>query len=359
MISKFTISTLLVGCSLSVLAQNPITTNIIPPVGAVIVYDYLDTTGVQPGSAGNGQTWNFSSFSPLNEDEIQTVVPVASAPSISSFPGTNYVIKGNTMVSNDTAFAYYNSTSSILEIKGTYLASQTLPFAFPYSNPETSMIFPFNFNGTFSDNFVGSYTVMNSGITITDYRTGQVSALYDGYGTLQLPNGTYNNVARVKIHQHIVDSTVYVGIPLPAAVITYNGTTHDWFATNGSVKFNLLTFTRDTSVSNGSTTIDKTILYQKSYAVGIAEAPSLKAEVRAYPNPSNGMAFLEIENADNGTASIVVTDVTGKTVMSSATGLVANGFNKIAIDLEGLPTGLYQIRVVQDQNIWVSKILKD
>ena len=78
--------------------------------------------------------------------------------------------------------------------------------------------------------------------------------------------------------------------------------------------------------------------------VNINEANSTKVSI--YPNPTNGMLFVEGE----GINSIEVMDINGRTVKSSA--------KAGAIDLSDLENGVYMVRTATENGVSVKKIVK-
>ena len=70
-----------------------------------------------------------------------------------------------------------------------------------------------------------------------------------------------------------------------------------------------------------------------------------------YPNPSNGI--FTIDNQNNETYSVSVTDIIGKVVYNS---IITNLTNK-SIDLSKVESGVYSIEFENDGNSFVQKII--
>jgi len=81
--------------------------------------------------------------------------------------------------------------------------------------------------------------------------------------------------------------------------------------------------------------------------IGIEE--NLEQEVKAYPNPTNGQLWIETVNTDR----IEIYDLQGKLVFNQ---LVFD--NKSQLDLSDIPTGIYQIHLLSDNQRRVTKIVK-
>jgi len=65
--------------------------------------------------------------------------------------------------------------------------------------------------------------------------------------------------------------------------------------------------------------------------------------VKVYPNPSNGNMVLEYSFESD--AQVIITDMTGKTVLA---GTLLNGGHQAAISLDGVGSGIYLMRVMQN-----------
>jgi hypothetical protein len=82
----------------------------------------------------------------------------------------------------------------------------------------------------------------------------------------------------------------------------------------------------------------------QTFTVGQPRFASLNANdgflFNLYPNPTNGLATVEFACEENETATLNVTDLTGKTVYSRSFAS-QKGLNKLSLDLTTLETGVY------------------
>lgn len=116
-----------------------------------------------------------------------------------------------------------------------------------------------------------------------------------------------------------------------------------------------------TSLTNGSATlpapISQTIAFpqavpqvldESGYTMtvvdpnGIAESNQVFS-LGFYPNPTEGVSTLDVNSTVAGLATVEVYSITGAMVQT-ATKSVRLGSNRIALDLTGLPTGIYMVR---------------
>jgi len=75
--------------------------------------------------------------------------------------------------------------------------------------------------------------------------------------------------------------------------------------------------------------------------------------LKVYPNPGSGVYFLELSNL--AMARISITDIVGRQVLELST---AGGSSK-SLDLSDAPNGIYFVRVLQEEQIYTVKLIKE
>ena len=75
---------------------------------------------------------------------------------------------------------------------------------------------------------------------------------------------------------------------------------------------------------------------------GIAEANDVFS-LNFYPNPTLGDAILDVKSIENGVASVEVYSITGSRVLTVSESIRV-GVNRINVDMNSLPTGVYLIK---------------
>jgi hypothetical protein len=80
---------------------------------------------------------------------------------------------------------------------------------------------------------------------------------------------------------------------------------------------------------------------------GISEN-AVQSSLRVYPNPSN--EFTRFEFANNGIASLIITDATGRTVYESQ----VNG-NMALINTQHFANGIYNVAIVSENGVQTSR----
>ncbi|HET6992890.1 MAG TPA: T9SS type A sorting domain-containing protein, partial [Bacteroidia bacterium] len=164
---------------------------------------------VTPGNAGTNQTYNLTALNAHTTDTLLFTLPQFTSHG-SNFPGSNLAVEINT----NQAYMYFNSQQTIFETTG----QAADPFGsgiidIPYSNPETQLTFPCNYNTAYTDIAKGegwTYLGYDPGIgfqvdSVHIHTTVFKNSLVDGWGSATTPLGTYN-VIRVNNLRHEIDS---------------------------------------------------------------------------------------------------------------------------------------------------------
>lgn len=275
---------------------------------------------VNPGNAGTGVTWNFSTMT--NNSQVTVVTAVNST---GSFLNAN--VKST---QSDGVEIFYNITNSDMEV----VAVSTGGNSFTYSNPLTYMKFPVTTSYNYTEAFDANITV--SGIPIT--RTGNVHSEYSGAGTLITPTGNFTNVIRIKSTHTITDS--YAGLENNATIVAYN-----WY--KAGVNHELANVTENTS----DTTVTKSAYYTSVPAnLGLEENELINLLV--FPNPAAKTIHI---NSDEVISKVEVYQLSGELAMVQ----VAND-TALEIDLAALNTGMYLVKVYgQNGAVSVKRITKN
>lgn len=87
----------------------------------------------------------------------------------------------------------------------------------------------------------------------------------------------------------------------------------------------------------------------------ISDAPAFETEFMAYPNPTKGLLQVQIPELSMEDALLEVMDMSGKVVISQAGVLTGT----TAIDLSNFDSGLYLIRLIDGESVFMRKIIKE
>jgi hypothetical protein len=270
----------------------------------------LSVQGLSIGNPGPNQTWDFSTLSGFQFDGTFSLISAMSTPFTNDFPKANFAIKFTTLESPSKPYytlLFANSTT--LEIIGQADGSvvETL------DNPKTQIQFPSAYNKPFTDD----YQYPTRGII-------SISSIYDGYGTLKTPYGTYTNVIRQK-----TTSTGYS-----------NDTSYIYFTANPFRDIMEIIVYGNTS---------RITVYNSFTSLGLNTYKKEK-DITIYPNPTTSVLHLECSN-EVIIDKIVVRDLTGKIVVQQAE-------ITSEINVEKLAAGIYTLEADSGKNKFKTKFIK-
>jgi hypothetical protein len=276
------------------------------------------------GPATNNFVLDLSNLT-IGPASSSVVLDPSTTPYGSYFPDATY---SSTAMVNQQNYSYTQVTSTVENVLGVYGPDLQII----YTNPQQVGKFPLSLGTNWNDSFSGTQTV--SGIVVD--RSGTSTGNYNGYGTVILPFGTFNNVARVEMTQSYTDT--YMGFSYNTVIHEVGyllpGLATSLYSTNSTVSD--IGGSMDT-LATGSFVIDPA-------AVGIHENNRPIAAILS-PNPAiNATSLLLTGNASPGLA-VSVFDATGRLVRSVP---VAGGEQRLTIDVAGLRPGLYVVRATDE-----------
>jgi len=329
-------STLLIAAlaaSLTTIAQPVITVNTAPQIGYTVNLAAADTTGVSEGSGGNNQSWNFSSLTQVGSTYTYDYTAPSATPYASKYPNATVAFNSSTSQGN-SAYSFVSSSASTYEMWG--IATNDVQTV--YTNSQMVYQFPFTTSSSFTDYFEGSGTNSQG---LTTYRKGNISVAADGYGTLQLPGGTFSNVMRVKVVQEFSDSVNIFGDDF---VYEYLITTYNFLHDNFRQQLLGISYTEVTDPFFGTTTLTKSVLYFPGGTVSTGDA-MVKNGISIYPNPANEYFTVALpEKSENTTVEIM--DMAGKIA-----GTFPVNETDVNIPTGSLPAGIYTVKVYNNTSV--------
>ncbi len=322
-------------------AQSPTITsaNFLPVVGEIFNSYATTEPASGEGTAGVNQVWNFGAIPNTGSLDPSVVIPVAGSPYAASNPNANLCVRGGALP--NTTYGYYQTNSTDFITLGLYVGTSA---QLTYTNPETIVHFPLTYNSTYTDTYA---TTINSSGSIF-YRTGTMTSLVDGYGTLTTPIGTYTNVLRVKLTDVFNDT--FNGTPAG----TYNQVSFLYY--KAGTHNSLLSFTH----SNNNGTASKSGSYLQSVTVNTEEAQlASQLNMSVFPNPSQGTASAKIKLSllEASECTVSIYDAIGMQVASQNMGELAAGEQVMALPTTNeLAKGIYFVRVQTKQGFATTKM---
>lgn len=314
----------ILGSSVTALAQPTLTgANTNPTIGEIFATKNT-TIGVTPGSAGASQTWNLSGLGAGTSVTINAV-SVASTPSAASFPGANIAYY------DGSAYGYSNN-SAAASINHGNTAGGVL---FSYSNPETILSFPVNFNNVSTDSWQCTFT--NASVTFN--RAGTTTITADGYGTVTTPANTYSNCMRLHMVQSYTDAST-------SFTITYVNDEYIWF-TPGVHNAVATTYT----VTNSFTTPFTGGSYLSSVVTGVNSFAPLAYNISLFPNPASDNINIAFTSEESGKAELKIFDVNGKQLQGLSEVAILPGENRLKVSTNELAAGVYFMSVYMNNQL--------
>ena len=227
---KFFAASLFGLLSLAAVAQPTLTSANFPQVGDEFSRINANPSTVLPGAAGANVFWNFASLVPTSGSNSGQYVTPSSTTLGSTFPTADVANVSGTYVT------YYDVTSA----QSSWIGADNGGTLITFSDPLLEMTYPFTYGATFSDIGDRQYNV---GVVVGSRLTRDVIA--DGYGTLVLPNATYENVLRVRIEETYRDTT-----PNPTQYFERESTRYEWYSE--TERYPLLVFETGTTDQGGT-----------------------------------------------------------------------------------------------------------
>lgn len=270
---------------------------------------------VNPGSAGANQTWTLTGIS--TGPTITNVINPGATIIGASFPNANVCLSNS---SANTSYLYKTSTSA-LEFHGKFENAITTI----YSNVEEILHYPFTHLDSFADSWNNQY--LNGSYTF--YQRGTTTVKADGYGTLTIGSGTYNNVMRVRVYQSWVDSTYQINLPM---ITTNTREEYKWYMNGVHVPL-ATSYTQTNNLSGQS--FGSTFLVN---SVGLNEYANNSSNYFLFPNPSKTVLNIAFHAVQGNELEIKIINALGAVVKEET---VQAGMYKTTINIEELANGVY------------------
>lgn len=345
-----------VTCAVKLYAQPTFTSSSVPAPGTNVTIYEVNSNGISEGNAGANQTWNFASFPATGTTYSNQYVLPSSTPFAATFPSANLAVAAPTTMGN-FSYSFFSSNSSQAELNG--LAVQGTPtVVYNFSNPRKLLVFPLTFNTTFTDTYTSFASYTSTGITVNQYQYGNVTFLADAWGSVTtVAGGPYTNCLRSKTINYNVDSSVYVGFPIPATVTVQNLTSFNW--SKNSAFESVFNISRSIVTSNGQTFYDTTAQYSTLFT-GLNENSLSLKPFEVYPNPvvNSSVINLVVDELNSGSTKFTATDLQGKVVKQFDFNLMSANHKHVSVDVADLSAGLYLIRLEQKDAQFISRFVK-
>ncbi len=302
----------------TVVAQPTITSATAGGVGDVFSISTVNAEGFDPGPSGAGVIWDFSGITLTGATTSYTYVNPAATPYAGDFPDANVAADQGGGI-----YSYYKITSSEWSLQGLYPATLSMV----YSDPEVLMTFPMSYGDTFSDDFFCNYFA-----GYETNRDGSVTVEADAYGTLILPDGSYDNVLRVVLNETV--SEEFVGLPYTSDYEITN-----YFYLREGTKGPLFQYSYFEMGGPFPSTSENATINNLIGAVSV-ENNVADNTISLFPNPAQSSVIIDTHNMQVDVVEIY--DLSGRIVLQNNP--PAQSYS--TLDVSSLAEGTYIVRVV-------------
>ncbi|HLP94192.1 MAG TPA: T9SS type A sorting domain-containing protein [Saprospiraceae bacterium] len=346
---------------LSSMAQITITNATFPAVGDSLVYSLdQDPLGVNPATPPGGpQIWDFTA---LQIDDESSVVyrPAASGNQVANFPGADLMVGGQ------TGETYFNLTAQKFEVLGyaggdptgfgLNVVAKFLPSVverkaplnfFDINQQSTNLVLPFSTEGLPDSLFQGAPFVPDSiRIRISTERLEVV----DGFGTCQIPGGTYP-VLRQKRTEY---TTTGMDIKVPflgwvdlSTIIGGGGGgggIGGFIGTDTTITYRFLSNTEKEDIAVATMSADLSTVVSMRYKQ-LATTPVIEpvvdfsGSIQAFPNPAVEWVRFDCTNITPGEYTLKIFNILGKQVWKK--NYTLSGTTSFRLDLDDFKKGTY------------------
>ncbi len=200
-------------------------------------------------------------------------------------------------------------------------------------------------------------TVNNNGVfscTVTNSNGCSATSSQVAVNVNALPTAAFSTIGNLPdltfINNSTGSSTYSWNFGDGSAASTATSPTHT-YPTNGQYNVVLTA----TSAEGCSDTSMMTV--NINTGIGSVKAPEAMVSMKAYPNPLNNAATLQISANRNMEAQVYLIDMTGKVVMNVWNGNLAIGTNNITLDASNLGGGIYFARMVSSEMNKTTKLV--
>lgn len=179
--------------------------------GVVLTFQNCESENIEVGKAGKNKLWDFSELKKKNNDlTIEEMILPESTAFDKEFSEANLVEKYS-----DGRMVFMSKTENENHLLGFVDTNSNMTMH--YTKPMLFAKRPIKFKDNFNDVYETEFSV--KGMEFKG--KGTVSIVADGYGTLILPNGKFENVLRVKISQTQTDVMKQYGSQNVTETTTY------------------------------------------------------------------------------------------------------------------------------------------
>lgn len=329
------------------MAQITITSADFPANNDVVERVVADTfLQVDPNPTGTNYTWDYSNLTAMAAT-ADTFLPLSATPPAYTFfflgAANRAVALGGGQDFGQFQLAdgyqFYNVTNGGVNDAGFAGSINGIPIPARYDQPDRLFVLPLNFGDDYSSTSAIDISIPN----LVDYsRTIDRFTEVDGYGTLYLPNDTFQ-VLRTKSTIAQVDSISFQGAPFPLG-IPQDITEYKWMAKGQ--KWPVLTITQINIFGAGITT---QVQYKGSVTMPVGTQQVAASEWQLYPTLLQNGQPLQLKGETTGPLNVRWINVAGQVVANQST-------SSATFQVPNLSAGQYWVQVWDNQQMKVMAV---
>jgi len=319
-----------------IFGQPVINVNFFPGIGTNFAATTVtNASALLPGGNGGNQTWNFSNASPSGSFIYTNYSGPNGSPYSSQFPGTNFVFSSGTTPNSPSAYFHFIKSATRLDMIGSVAGNNNV--VSKLQNPDTQFWFDQPYNQVKSDDFYGSSYILAGPDTVSgSFKFGKSSFVYNAYGTLINPAGTFQNCVRVENRKVSKDSTAFFQFPVTVLVETRTRS-YLWLVAGPSVNPFRMSMSYDTVIVSGIPNYYNTVAYTTT-TTDVEPEILDGGKWKLFPNPASHYLQFSNQNQEKIPASVAVTGMKGQSY-----NLPVEDEGRVSIS--HLPSGLYFLEV--------------
>ena len=299
------------ACTIALHAQPQLTSDEMLPFGSFMEFYYADNYAIiDTNIQGAGVTWDLSDLDDIaGEDLTVTIVDPVETSHGDDFPESNYAYHEE--ASGYNAYRYFLLTSEQMERIGSYNGGLNT-----FTNTQEEYIFPFELGTTNIDTWDNTSSSFGGG----DYNLSCI-----GYGTLILPDVTFNDALMVRVNLtegDILDLWVYIWYSSENGALLLNYIDGDGFWVGDQAQY----------------------IHNLDVFVGVEEI-AFADEIK-YNNPVTDQLQLSFSEQVEAGAYFIINQL-GQTISS---GEINPGSVDLTISTENLGSGIYSVVLTSGLN---------
>lgn len=344
-------------------AQITVTNATFPVAGDTLRYAYDESpANINPATPpGGNQAWIFSNLAADLTDEF-IYKAASNGVHAADFPGADLLLDGT------TGETYYNVTANKLEVLGyaggdptgfgvnvlakfspAYIERKS-PLNFFDINPVTTNLnLPFA-TSALPDTLLGNLPIVPDSIRVR-IQTDRLEVV-DGWGTCQIPGGTYPVLRMKRTEYTTTNLDAYISSPFPLGWIDLSqflgggggGNIGQFLGTDTTVTFRFLSGTEKEEIAVATMSPDLSTVTRLRYknnltsAAPVIDSPG-NASVSAFPNPAVDWVRFDCSNLAPDEYTLKIFNIIGKVVWKETYQL--SGTRSIRVELDNFKKGTY------------------